>query len=190
MSTVLDPQTQRADLDDDALYEIVHGERREKPPMGVPQNLVCAALSYYLGSRVREQQLGTVVPETLFVLNQASDLQRRPDLAFVSRQRWRRPEQTAAWNVVPDLAVEVISPTNRADDVLDKIEEYFAAGVRLVWVVYCQRQCIYIYRSPKDIRVLGPEDALQGEDVIPDFSLRVAQLFEDLDEPADRTDRT
>lgn len=188
MSTVLETSTERTHLDDDSLYEIVHGERREKPPMGVPQNLVCAALSFYLGPYVREQHLGTVVPETLFVLDQASDLQRRPDLAFVSRQRWRRPEQTHAWDVIPDLMVEVISPTNRADDVIGKIEEYFAAGVRLVWVVYCEQRKIYVYQSPEKIRVLGPGAVLEGEDVVSGFNLPVAKLFEELDEPAEGRD--
>ena len=182
MSTAVDIQTERMDLDHDTRYEIVRGQRKEKPPMGVPQNLVCAALSSYLGPYVREHQLGSSVPETLFVLDRGSNLQRRPDLAFVSRQRWHRPSQTEAWDVVPDLAVEVISPTNRADDLVRKIDDYFAAGVRLVWVVYTQQRRVYVYHSPEDIRVVGPSGVLQGDDVVPGFSVPVAKLFEDLDQ--------
>jgi Uma2 family endonuclease len=109
-------------------------------------------------------------------------LERRPDLAYVSRQRWQRPTQTGAWTVVPDLAVEVISPTNRAPEVLQKIDEYFAAGVRLVWVIYCEPRKVYVYRSNLDIQVLAPQDTLDGDAVIPGFSLPVAKLFEDLDD--------
>ena len=150
--------------------------------MGIPQNLVCTALASYLWMYVRHERLGTVATESLFVLDEANRLERRPDLAFVSRQRWTPPTQTGAWDVVPDLAVEVISPTNRAPEVLEKIHEYFAAGVRLVWVVYCQPRQVYVYRSPTTIQVLTPADTLDGEDVIPGFTLPVAKLFEDLDD--------
>lgn len=182
MTAVLDGVDQRIELDDDSRYEVVHGQRVQKIPMGIPQNLVCTALSFYLQLYVRQQEVGTVASETLLVLDQASGLERRPDLAFVSRQQWKRPAQTSAWDVVPDLAVEVISPTNRAPEVLQKIHEYFGAGVRLVWVVYCQPRQVYVYRSPTSIQVLMPEDTLEGDEVIAGFTLLVAKLYEDLDE--------
>jgi Uma2 family endonuclease len=187
VTAVLELLGQQVDIDDDRFYEIVCGERVEKKPMGTPQNLVCTAFASYLRVYVRQERLGTVAAETLFVLDEAIRLERRPDLAYVSRQRWQRPTQTGAWNVVPDLAVEMISPTNRAPEVLQKIDEYFAAGVRLVWVVYCQPRQVYVYRSPVTIQVLTPQDTLEGDDVIPGFSLPVAKLFEDLDE-ADPSD--
>ncbi len=182
MKAVLELRGQQAEIDDDRFYEIVRGERVEKRPMGIPQNLVCTALSFYLQLYVRQQETGTVASETLFVLDEANRLERRPDLAFVSRQRWKRPTQTGAWDVVPDLAVEVISPTNRAPEVLEKIDEYFTAGVRLVWVVYCQPRQVYVYRSSTTIQVLTLEDTLDGDEVIAGFTLPMAKLFEDLDE--------
>ncbi len=182
MNAVLELHGQQADIDDDRFYEVVRGERVEKHSMGIPQNLVCTALASYLWMYVRHERLGTVAAETLFVLDEANRLERRPDLAFVSRERWKRPAQTGAWNVVPDLAVEVISPTNRAPEVLEKIHQYFAAGVRLVWVVYCEPRQVYVYRSPVSIQVLTPEDTLEGDEVIAGFTLPVAKLFEDLDD--------
>ena len=65
---------------------------------------------------------------------------------------------------------------------LEKIHEYFAAGVRLGWVVYCEPRQVYVYRSPTTIQVLTPQDTLEGDDVITGFTLPVAKLFEDLDE--------
>jgi len=156
VSAVLESHGQQAEIGDDRFYETVDGQRVEKTPMGIPQNLVCTALSFYLQLYVRQQDIGTVASETLFRLDQARGLERRPDLAFVSRQRWKRPTQTGAWDVVPDLAVEVISPTNRAPEVLEKVHQYFASGVRLVWVVYCEPRQVYVYRSPKTIKVLTP----------------------------------
>jgi Uma2 family endonuclease len=75
----------------------------------------------------------------LFRIDPARGLERRPDLAFISHERWpleRRAPMAAAWEVVPDLAVEVVSPTNTANDVQDKVRDYCRAGVRLLWVVY------------------------------------------------------
>jgi Uma2 family endonuclease len=182
VTAVLDLRGQQANTDDDRFYEIVRGERVEKRPMGMLQAWVASTLLAILDNFVRSHRLGKVISESLFVLDPATDLQRRPDLAFVSRQRVRKPVQSAAWGVVPDLAVEVISPTNRAPEVLEKIDEYFAAGVRLVWVVYCQPRQVYVYGSPVTIQVLTPQDTLDGDAVIPGFTLPVAKLFEDLDE--------
>ena len=187
MTAILERAEQRFEVDDDRFYEIVNGERVEKAPIGMLQAWVASTLLAFLDDFVRRHRLGKVISESLFVLDSATDLQRRPDLAFVSRQRVGKPVQSAAWDVVPDLAVEVISPTNRAPEVLEKIHEYFAAGVQLVWVVYCQPRQVYVYRSPVSIQVLTPGDTLEGDDVIVGFTLPVAKLFEDLDdiEPSD-----
>ncbi|TVS14944.1 MAG: Uma2 family endonuclease [Planctomycetaceae bacterium] len=191
MTAVLERVDQQLEVDDDSLYEVVHGQRKEKASMGMLQAWVASTLLVVLDNFVRSHRLGKVIAESLFVLDPATDSQRRPDLAFVSRQRVGKPTQTAAWDVVPDLAVEVISPTNRAPEVLEKIHEYFAAGVQLVWVVYCQPRQVYVYRSTTNIQVLTPADTLEGDDVITGFTLPVAKLFEDLDdieEPAVRTE--
>ena len=67
-----------------------------------------------------------------------------------------------AWEVVPDLAVEVVSPTNTSYEVVGKVDEYFRAGVRLVWVILPGRNKVYVYTSPTDVRILQPGDDLDG----------------------------
>lgn len=187
MTTALVPDRPRLSGGEEAPYEIVAGQKREKPPMGMLENWIVGTLFFWLDSFVRSRRLGKVIAETLFVLDAASQLQRRPDLAFVSRTRWPRPPvRTNAWDVVPDLAVEVISPTNTADDVVEKIEEYFAAGVRLVWVIYGELQRIYVYQSPKAVSILDTHDILDGGETIPGFSLPLATLFEDLSPERER----
>jgi Uma2 family endonuclease len=84
---------------------------------------------------------------------------------------------TEAWEIVPDLAVEVISKSNTLMEVVDKLDDYFHAGVRLVWVVMPVQRKIYVYRSPTDIRILQPGDDLDGGDVIPGFRVPVQDLF-------------
>jgi Uma2 family endonuclease len=187
MTAVLERVEQQLEVDDDSLYEVVNGEWKEKAPMGMLQAWVASTLLVLLDNFVRSHRLGKVISESLFVLDSSTNLQRRPDLAFVSRQRVGKPVQSAAWDVVPDLAVGVISPTSRAPEVLEKIHEHFAAGVRLAWVVYCQPRQVYLYRSTTTIQVLTPADTLEGDDVIAGFTLPVAKLFEDRDqtEPSD-----
>ena len=85
---------------------------------------------------------------------------------------------------MPDLAVEIISLTNTADEVAEKLEEYYKAGVRLVWVVYPVQMKIYAYTSTTQVRVLVPGDELDGGDVLPGLRLSLRDLFDKAGEPA------
>lgn len=124
----------------------------------------------------------------LFLLDPDSGLKRRPDLAFVSYERWpkkQRVPRTPAWGVVPDLAIEVISPSNLAEDVILKLGEYFRAGVRRVWVIYPVEEHFYIYDSLTTVRILTRADRLEDEAVLPGFSLPLSELFESGEEAAE-----
>jgi len=113
--------------------------------------------------------------------------QRRPDAAFVSYQRWAktRPMVNAnAWDVVPDLAVEVVSPTDAMVEVLAKVREYFQSGVPLVWLVLPSERMIYVYQTLTQIRVLTHADMLEGGAIIPGFQFPVASLFTDAPQPS------
>jgi Uma2 family endonuclease len=161
-------------------YEVVGGQIVEKPALGVLESLLASLLSRWMAPHADENQLGRVVAETLFLLDPALGLKRRPDLAFVSTQRWplrRRVPRTEAWEIVPDLAVEVVSPTNSAEQVAEKIEDYFRASVRQVWVVYPGTSKIYLYDSPTSVRILQVGDDLDGGSVLPGFRLALEDLF-------------
>ena len=184
MSSVVAPDLVReAALDaNDVLYEVVNGKRVELPPMGVYECRVGTILGGYLEPFVREHQLGRSVIESLFRLTAVDDVQRRPDIAYVSYERWpksRRIPTTDAWTVVPNLAVEVISPSNTADEIQAKLQDYFRAGVELVWVVYPRQQQIYVYTSPSKVTILERAGDVDGGSVLPGFKLPVAALFED-----------
>ena len=81
-------------------------------------------------------------------------------------------------DVVPDLAVEVLSPDDRPRQVLDKVGEYLQAGVRLVWVIDPRRERAVAYRSLTDVTNLGLDDNLDGGEVLPGFSVRLREVFE------------
>ena len=171
------------DWDSDAakFYEVVDGRIVENPPMGALQSILATYLDQLMGPFARSHQLGRVAVETLFLLDPARSLKRRPDLAFVSDRRWplkRRIPSTECWEVVPDLAVEFISETNTAYKVAKKIDEYFQAGVSAVWVVYPGTSKVYVYDSPTHIRVLQTGDELDGGAIVPGFRVAVSDLFD------------
>jgi Uma2 family endonuclease len=166
---------------DDMLYEVVNGTVVEKN-VGASQVEIAVILVQYLGMFVRTHRLGRVVMEMIFRIDPGSDLQRRPDVAFISHARWpfhRRVPDVAVWDMVPDLATEVISRSNTADGVQEKIDEYFRAGVRLVWVVYPRQKIVHVYASPTRIEVLQLGQELDGGELVPGFRLPLAALFED-----------
>jgi Uma2 family endonuclease len=107
-------------------------------------------------------------------------------VAFVSYGRWPAAvvAREPAWNVVPDLAVEIVSPTNLAKEIDRKITDYFQAGVRLVWVVYPDSDRVYVYQSPTHVSIMERTDTLAGGEVLPGFRLPIAQLYEAVTKPA------
>jgi Uma2 family endonuclease len=165
---------------DDVLYEVIDGRVVEKPPMGALETCTMIWLNRLLTASEAISRLGVVAPETLFLLDRAGKLKRRPDMAFVSFERWpiQRPvTMEEAWEVVPELAIEVISKTNLFTEVVDEVNDYFRAGVRLVWLILPVQKLVYAYRSPTDVRILQPGDDLDGGDVVPGFRLPVRDLF-------------
>lgn len=147
-----------------------------------------AALSVWLAFDLAQRlyafagtNIGRAITEVLFHLPAPVNRDRRPDLAFISYQTWPKrkaiPYTGGAWDVVPNLAGEVVSPTDNADELQDKIADYFRAGVQLVWVVYPAQQQIHVYQSQTQITVLTKADTLDGGTVAPDFRLPLAELF-------------
>ena len=165
----------------EGLYEVVNGKVVEKPAMGVYETHLASALMCLLGHFIRSNRLGNLELEMLFLLDAANDLKRRPDLAFVSHDRWARNRpvpRTAAWEVIPDLAIEIISPTNLACQVIVRVGEYFRCGVRSVWVVYPVAEQVYVYESATSVRILTRSDRLELPAILPGFQLPLESLLE------------
>jgi Uma2 family endonuclease len=166
---------------DEALYEIIDGERVEIPPMSVYATSVASSLIGELSIFSHARPIGRAFSEMLFRLPLNGSRNRRPDVAFVTYERWPKnrpiPPTDNAWDLAPDLAVEVISPHDLADEIIQKLTEYFQAGVRLVWIIYPQQRLVYVYDSPTRVRGLAQTDELDGGDVLPGFRLPLANLF-------------
>jgi Uma2 family endonuclease len=171
---------------DDDLYEVINGEKVIKP-MSTYENVLAGNLFAHVHAHATAHDLGRAVIEVLFDLPNV-DNNRRPDVAFVSFARWpasRRPPRQAAWQVVPELAAEVVSPTDDMDDVMDRVEEYFRAGITLVWLMLPLQERVYVYTSPTAVRILSRADELTGDPILPGFRLRLADLFPPPDPPAE-----
>jgi Uma2 family endonuclease len=178
--------------DDDILYEVVDDQVVELGPMGAREIWLATVLVVHLTNFVRQHQLGRAVQEMLFDFTAMVKRKRRPDVAFVSYERWprQRPVPHAeAWEVVPNLVVEVISPSDKGDDILGKVAEYFHIGVECVWVIFTSQEQLYIYESPTQVRILTRADELYGEPVLPHFRLPLVALFEEIEavEPPQQT---
>jgi Uma2 family endonuclease len=185
MPAVISPAVPRvgpqARLDDEPLFEIIDGERVELLPMSILANRVSSTVHVYLGHHLLANPVGEALMETLFRLPLPVDRNRRPDVAVVSAQTIAQappqPGSDNAWAVLPELMVEVVSPHDLAEDIIERLNEYFAAGTKLVWIVYPTQRLLHVYESPRQVRILGDADELDGGVVLPGFRLPVASLF-------------
>ena len=160
------------------LCELLDGTLLEKT-MGSFESYLACILVPFLTAFVAEKNLGIVLaPDGMLQL--APGLVRLPDVSFIS---WKRlPERRIfpreeIWNLAPDLAVEIISKGNTREEMDRKLIDYFAAGVRLVWYIYPTPREARVYVAPDKYVTLGPQDALDGGDVLPGFRLPLETFF-------------
>lgn len=120
--------------------------------------------------------------EMVFILDAERDLRRRPDVAFVPVAKWpvgKMPPIISDWAMIPDLAVEVISPNNRYAEVIRKLHEYFDYGVHEVWLMLPQERLVQIYHSPDEMTSRRAGEDLQTE-LVPGWSIPVSTLLPEI----------
>jgi Uma2 family endonuclease len=158
--------------------ELVRGHLVREPGPGPRHGLILVTLSRTLDSFARERGLGYTLGDAGFVLGLEPPTVRIPDISFVRRERVP-PEGLSEtfWRMAPDIAVEILSPSNSAGAIQEKVLEYLSAGACLVWVVDPKTESVTAYRPSGDIRLLRGNDVLDGEDVLPGFRLALPDLF-------------
>lgn len=163
-------------LDPELEYEIVNGKPEVKEMASMKHGGTIIRLAIRLGAYVETNELGGVYsPDTTFQIGQN---QRLPDLAFVSNERMpEEGEVDGVAPIAPDLAIEVISPNDVLEKVTSKIEDYFAAGVRQVWLVSLRSHTVSIYDSPTKVTILTENEDLTSEAILPGFRCRIADIF-------------
>lgn len=163
---------------DKRLCELIDGVLVDKP-MGYYESLLAALLIRFLGRFLDEHDLGFVLGADA-TLRLAPGLVRLPDVSFVSWSRIpdRRLPRGPIPDLVPDLAVEVLSEGNTGAEMRRKLDEFFAAGCRLVWYVLPDERSVRVYTSPDAVRVLREGDVLDGGAVLPGFRLAIREWFD------------
>lgn len=177
MSSTIQSATSIAfDEDFDKKYEMVDGAPEAKEMGSSLHSGVGTRLIIRLGVHVEAQKLGAVYgPDATF---QIGHNDRLPHVAFVSAARIPAEGETnEKWQLAPDLVVEIISPGDVWEKVNRKIRDYFAAGVRQIWLISLELREVHVYDAPKSITYLTEEDELINENLLPGFRCRISELF-------------
>jgi len=161
--------------------ELIDGRVVRMNPTNPRHGQIEVRIAAALEAFVRPRKLGRVLAgEVGLYTRRDPDRLRGADVLFISGETFaRRSPSLAFLDVAPELVVEVLSPEDRAVELNQKLREYFAIGVRLVWLADPVARAVQVYRSPTDVREVRETDQLSGEDVLPGFEVSVASLFEE-----------
>jgi Uma2 family endonuclease len=158
---------------------LIQGELVLMSPTGFNHGCIASNINFALATFVKSKKLGRVTTaEAGFYIARNPDTVRAPDVAFVRAERIPQGGQKKFFEGPPDLAVEVLSPDDRTGDVNAKIHDWLQAGCVQVWVVDPQTQTVMVYRGLREISVYALDDAITAPDLLPGFSLPVAEIFE------------
>jgi Uma2 family endonuclease len=158
--------------------ELIDGEL-VMSPVTFLHDLLVVRFASLLEWFVRKRKLGAVVGSNAGFIMKSGNV-RCPDVSFVSAECIRRAKRPLDkfFEGAPDLAIEVLSPSDTLEGLHEKILEYFESGTKLVWVVNMVEKTILVYHSPTPDSLLKETDILYGENVIPEFTLSLTELFE------------
>jgi Uma2 family endonuclease len=162
--------------DDGMRHELVKGELITMSRAGFEHGAITNAIARHLGNFVADHRLGIVLSsDTGFILSRDPDTVRAPDVSFVRRERVVKTRKF--FSGAPDVAVEVISPSDTYSDVMTKVGEYLRGGTSMVVIIEPAAQCATV-RPPDGRAELTIDDTLDGGDVVPGWKLPLRELFE------------
>lgn len=161
------------DLED---YELIEGALSPMTPPGGEHGEIQANLIFAIRSFLAGTDLGTVYGEAGYLLHQNPDTVLGPDLSFIAAARIPA-DRTRFLALAPDLAVEIISPSNSPGEIERKIAIYLQAGTRMIWVIYPRQRQVVIHTPGEAPSVFTEADELPGGDVLPDLLIPVARIF-------------
>jgi Uma2 family endonuclease len=167
------------ELGDIGRAELVKGEVMRISPTGYAHGLIESQIAHLLRVFVMEHHLGRILTGEVGIYTQRDpDSVRAADVAYISNERFAQVTSRGYLDIAPELIVEIISPGDRWTHIEDKLDEYFAIDVRLVWLVNPQKREVFVYHTPTDVTRLSADEKLSGEDVLPEFEVAVAEFFE------------
>lgn len=167
-------------------YELIDGRLVEKP-MGFESGWVGGQLLGRLWQHCQPNQLGWVAPGDAGYqcFSQRPKLVRKADVSFVRRGRFPNDQiPTGHSRIAPDMATEVVSPNDEADQIMERVSDYLKAGVQLVWVIYPRSRMAVVFRADGSAAWLNENQELSGEGVIPGFVCRLGDILPPAPAPA------
>jgi Uma2 family endonuclease len=175
-------------LNDEQPFELIDGEIVYMAPTKFQHSMVAVRILMALNNFAESKGLGQALMETTFVMPDADDANwvrgsRVPDVLFINAERLAEYKSTMPnWEekpliLIPDLVVEIVSPTDSYSDIDRKVEGYLRDGVQMVWIVDPKRQRVNLVTPTRQTR-LSTKDVLKGEDVIAGFEMPIAAIFE------------
>lgn len=166
--------------DDGHRYDLMRGKLIRMPPAGGKQGAIAGKLNWLVGNVVWPERLGCVyTAEPAFVLARGPDTILCPEVAYISAERLPPVEERDQFmEIPPDLAVEVLSPSETARSSREKVDPYLEGGAQAAWVVDPLRRSVTVHLAGGEIEILSEDDTLDGGDVLPGFSVPVAEIFE------------
>lgn len=169
-----------SESDDYNFAELINGELIVAGGSGGQSTVIGGFMLRKIGNFVDEHKLGYVTgADGHYVFSVENNVAVIPDVAFVNKDTMPQPVPAKLLHIIPNLVVEVISPTDRANDIRRKIEIYLEYGTKLIWIIYPQSKRIDIYRQSDKTHTetLSIDDILDGEDVLSGFSIPVKDIF-------------
>ncbi len=159
-------------------YELIEGRVVEVPSPKPIHNKAASLLGHYLDAFLIPLGLPLVYTEAdLKPLGETGSSYITPDLAYFSDERFPDFDDNAYPLSAPDIAVEIVSPSNSEEDLAAKIKLYLQGGSRLIWIMYPQREEIWVYRPDKTYTIFEGDGVLDGGDVLPGFTLNLSEFW-------------
>jgi Uma2 family endonuclease len=166
------------DPEDGSKHELVAGKVVTMPGPGVEHGEIQVNVAFAIKLFLKQNPIGRVVTESSVVTERKPDTVRGPDVSYYSKERLPLGRRVVGYHSeVPDLCVEVVSPSNTMKQLKAKAKEYLFAGVRRVWIVDPEDRTVTVVVDPLESRTLEADAVLDGGDVLPGFSCKVADLF-------------
>jgi Uma2 family endonuclease len=168
--------------EDGYIHEVVNGELVMSPKNNFQHGDISIRLSTALNTFVRARKLGVVLDSSTGFWMQNRNC-RAPDISFIAKARLRglkRPPATF-FKGAPDLAIEVLSPSNTPAEISERLADFFASGTQIAWIIHTEEQFVEICHSPVQRRIAGSGAFLDGDQLLPGFQYPIADLFTEWD---------